>query len=70
MRSKGIADATGQNGGRRNTEVAMRADDLEALAGESFGAARAHQQRYVSSDAMRHPPKYPPSAAPITKMRI
>ena len=39
------------NGGRRNGEVAMRTDDLEALAGELFGTAWAHQERDVASGA-------------------
>jgi hypothetical protein len=46
-----MAYATSQNSGRRNREVAVRTDDLEALAGELFGTAWAHQERDVASGA-------------------
>ena len=46
-----MAYATSQNSGRRNREVAVRTDDLEAVAGELFGTAWAHQERHVASGA-------------------
>ena len=49
----------------------MRTEDLEALAGELFGTAWAHQKRDVASGANEASAEISASApAPITKMRI
>ena len=52
---EGLAQIAGQHGRRRKIDVAFRAADRQAGAGELLGSTRTHQERHVSAGFEQSP---------------